>query len=130
MNGQSLVGMELGDLREALGPKEPGFRAKQIYHAIYAQRVRTPEEITSLPVALRHRLAEHFQHGLPEVASFFDSRDGTRRYLLRLSDGLTVETVLMPEESRDTICISSQVGCPVNCQFCLTAQMGLERNLT
>ena len=56
--------------------------------------------------------------------------DGTRRYLLELDDGRTVETVLMPEEARDTICISSQVGCPVNCQFCLTALMGLERNLT
>ena len=56
--------------------------------------------------------------------------DGTRRYLLALEDGKTVETVLMPEEGRDTICISSQVGCPVNCQFCLTALMGLERNLT
>ncbi len=57
--------------------------------------------------------------------------DGTRRYLLDLEDGRTVETVLMPEEgTRDTICISSQVGCPVNCQFCLTALMGLERNLT
>jgi 23S rRNA (adenine2503-C2)-methyltransferase len=60
----------------------------------------------------------------------FHSGDGTRRYLLGLEDRRTVETVLMPEEGRDTICISSQVGCPVNCQFCLTAQMGLERNLT
>jgi 23S rRNA (adenine2503-C2)-methyltransferase len=58
------------------------------------------------------------------------SVDGTRRYLLGLEDQKTVETVLMPEEGRDTICISSQVGCPVNCQFCLTALMGLERNLT
>ena len=56
--------------------------------------------------------------------------DGTRRYLLALEDQKTIETVLMPEEGRDTICISSQVGCPVNCQFCLTALMGLERNLT
>jgi 23S rRNA (adenine2503-C2)-methyltransferase len=56
--------------------------------------------------------------------------DGTQRYLLELEDRRTVETVLMPEESRDTICISSQVGCPVNCKFCLTALMGLERNLT
>ena len=60
----------------------------------------------------------------------YKSTDGTRRYLLELEDRRTVETVLMPEEGRDTICISSQVGCPVNCQFCLTALMGLERNLT
>jgi 23S rRNA (adenine2503-C2)-methyltransferase len=68
--------------------------------------------------------------GLPELVAEFHSSDGTRRYLLGLEDRRTVETVQMPEEGRDTICISSQVGCPVNCQFCLTAQMGLERNLT
>jgi 23S rRNA (adenine2503-C2)-methyltransferase len=68
--------------------------------------------------------------GLPEEAAEYQSKDGTRRYLLKLQDERTVETVLMPEEGRDTICISSQVGCPVNCQFCLTALMGLERNLT
>jgi len=68
--------------------------------------------------------------GLPAVERRFDSVDGTRRYLLRLEDDRTVEAVLMPEEGRDTICISSQVGCPVDCKFCLTALMGLERNLT
>lgn len=68
--------------------------------------------------------------GLPAVERRFDSADGTRRYLLRLEDNRTVEAVLMPEEGRDTICISSQVGCPVDCKFCLTALMGLERNLT
>ena len=68
--------------------------------------------------------------GLPEAAAEYQSKDGTRRYLLKLQDQRTVEAVLMPEEGRDTICISSQVGCPVNCQFCLTALMGLERNLT
>ena len=68
--------------------------------------------------------------GLPEIAQRYQSVDGTRRYLLRLEDGRTVETVLMPEDERDTICISSQVGCPVDCKFCMTALMGLERNLT
>ena len=67
---------------------------------------------------------------MPALVTEYRSSDGTRRYLLGLEDKRTVETVLMPEESRDTICISSQVGCPVNCRFCLTAQMGLERNLT
>ena len=68
--------------------------------------------------------------GLPEIAQRYESVDGTRRYLLRLDDGRTVETVLMPEGERDTVCISSQVGCPVDCKFCMTALMGLERNLT
>jgi 23S rRNA (adenine2503-C2)-methyltransferase len=64
------------------------------------------------------------------VAQLYQSADGTRRYLLRLDDGRTVETVLMPEGERDTICISSQVGCPVDCKFCMTALLGLERNMT
>jgi 23S rRNA (adenine2503-C2)-methyltransferase len=68
--------------------------------------------------------------GLPSAHKRFDSVDGARRYLLMLADGRTVETVLMPEENRDTVCISSQVGCPVDCKFCMTALMGLERNLT
>ena len=68
--------------------------------------------------------------GLPEIAQLYESADGTRRYLLRLDDGRTVETVCMPEGERDTLCISSQVGCPVDCKFCMTALLGLERNLT
>jgi 23S rRNA (adenine2503-C2)-methyltransferase len=67
---------------------------------------------------------------MPTVDRLFESSDGARRYLLRLGDGRTVETVLMPEGERDTICISSQVGCPVDCKFCMTALMGLERSLT
>jgi 23S rRNA (adenine2503-C2)-methyltransferase len=76
------------------------------------------------------RLEEEFPLGLPAIERRYDSIDGTRRYLLKLADGKTVEAVWMPEGERSTICISSQVGCPVNCQFCLTALMGLERNLT
>lgn len=68
--------------------------------------------------------------GVPEVERVFDSSDGTRRYLLKLADGKTVETVWMPEGERSTVCISTQVGCPVDCKFCLTALLGLERNLT
>ncbi|MCU1339542.1 MAG: radical enzyme Cfr family [Bryobacterales bacterium] len=68
--------------------------------------------------------------GIPEVEREFDSADGTKRYLLKLADGKTVETVWMPEGDRSTVCISSQVGCPVDCKFCLTALMGLERSLT
>ncbi len=104
----------------------PAFRARQIYDAVYRQHITEPERITTLPRALRERVSI----GLPEIAQQYDSVDGTVRYLLRLDDGKTVETVFMPERGRDTICISSQVGCPVDCKFCLTALMGLERNLT
>jgi 23S rRNA (adenine2503-C2)-methyltransferase len=127
---QSIVGLELPDLKEALGTGQPGFRAQQVYDAVYRQRVRDLAQATTLPVNLRKDLTSRLSMGLPELVTEFHSSDGTRRYLVGLEDRRTVETVLMPEEGRDTICISSQVGCPVNCQFCLTAQMGLERNLT
>ena len=122
--------MELPDIEAALGATEPRFRARQIYDAVYRQRVTDAGGISNLPKVLRARLTEELPLGLPEVERRYDSSDGTQRYLLRLADGKTVETVWMPEGDRSTICISSQVGCPVDCKFCLTALMGLERNLT
>ena len=126
----SLVGMELPELRMALGPEHPAFRARQLFDALYRRQVADLSEISTLPQALRNQLVSRFTPGLPAIEKRYDSVDGTRRYLLRLSDNRTVEGVLMPEDFRDTICISSQVGCPVDCKFCLTALMGLERNLT
>ena len=122
--------MELTEIREALGPDQPGFRAKQVYEALYRRQVTDLVQISNLPTALRHDLARSHEIGLPEVARLYESFDGTRRYLLRLHDARTVETVLMPEGERDTICISSQVGCPVDCKFCMTALLGLERSLS
>ena len=127
---QALVGLELTDIEAVLGQDQPAYRARQLYDAIYRRRVSAIGEITTLPSALRGDLDARCGVGLPEQVARFQSVDGTCRYLLRLDDGRTVETVLMPEEDRNTICISSQVGCPVNCRFCLTALMGLERNLT
>jgi 23S rRNA (adenine2503-C2)-methyltransferase len=122
--------MDLTDLREALGPDQPGYRAKQIYEAIYRGQAANLVQISTLPARLREDLAGRHEIGLPKVAHLYQSTDGTKRYLLELEDGRTVETVLMPEGERDTICISSQVGCPVDCKFCMTALMGLERSLT
>ena len=127
---QSLVGMDLHDLSEALGPDQPKYRARQIYDALYRQQVHDLSQVTSLPAPMRDELTGRHPLGLPEIARRYDSVDGTLRYLLRLADGKTVETVLMPEGERDTICISSQVGCPVDCKFCMTALLGLERSLT
>src|SRR5439155_4994462 len=79
---------------------------------------------------LRSELAAGHTVGLPRLARRYESSDGTKRYLLELEDGRSIEAVLMPEPGRDTICISTQVGCPVDCKFCMTALMGLERNLT
>jgi 23S rRNA (adenine2503-C2)-methyltransferase len=122
--------MELAEIETLLGTDQPRFRAQQIYDAVYRQRVSGLDRITNLPKPLRERLAGEMSLGLPVVERHFDSTDGTRRYLFKLADGKTVESVWMPEEARSTVCISTQVGCPVNCQFCLTALMGLERNLT
>lgn len=127
---RALLGLEPDAIRDLLGTDQPEYRARQVYHSLYRQRVRTIEEMTTLPAELRRQLARRARVGLPEQEQRYESADGTRRYLLRLDDGRTVEAVLMPEEGRDTICISTQVGCPVDCKFCLTALMGLERNLT
>src|SRR5580704_16763770 len=123
---ETIVGIELADVFAALGPDQPAYRAHQIYEAVYRRRSTDLGTVSNLPKNLRAR----FPIGLPQIERRFDSADGTRRYLLGLADGKTVETVWMPEGERSTICISSQVGCPVNCGFCLTALMGLERNLT
>jgi 23S rRNA (adenine2503-C2)-methyltransferase len=122
--------MDLSDLSGVLGPREPAYRARQIYYAIYRGGVVDLDRITTLPEGLRHQLASQYAIGFPAVEHLYRSGDGTLRYLLRLEDGRTVETVLMPEGDRDTICISSQVGCPVDCKFCMTALLGLERSLT
>jgi 23S rRNA (adenine2503-C2)-methyltransferase len=154
--GLSLI--ELTALMESLGQKP--YRASQLHHALYRQRVTTFDEATTLSQALRDTLvAEGYTVGLPEIVQTARSIDGTERYLIRMADGETVETVWMPdgdggergdgsqaaeeEEAEDrtanpaafpyrrsTICVSSQVGCAVNCQFCLTAKLGIRRNLT
>ena len=154
--GVSLEG--LTTLMESLGQR--AYRAGQLGEALYRQRTPSLDEITTLPVALRESLvAEGYTVGLPEIVQTACSVDGTERYLIRMADGETVETVWMPdgdggergdgslaaeeeegEEAsgtavafpyrRATICVSSQVGCAVNCQFCLTAKLGIRRNLT
>ncbi len=133
---------------------EPAWRGRQLAEAMYRQQVTELDAMTTLPKTLRQRLvAEGWQVGRPAIVQVFQSVDGTERYLVECvgGDGLTVETVWMPEgddgESGDgaeqdemeatakrhhhaTICVSSQVGCAVNCRFCLTAKLGLQRNLT
>jgi 23S rRNA (adenine2503-C2)-methyltransferase len=122
--------MELSELRQVLPADLPAYRAAQVYHAIYHRKVESLVQISTLPAAMRAELASRAALGFPELERLYQSVDGTKRYLLRLDDGRTVETVLMPEGDRDTVCISSQVGCPVDCKFCMTALMGLERSLT
>ncbi len=177
-NQTALFGMTLEELQAVVRQMDqPAYRAKQLSEALYRQRVASIDEMTTLPTELRERMkAEGYVVGLPEMVQTAKSVDGTERYLMRMADGETVETVWMPEgdggergdgseaadeeagetdlietESsepakrkrwqdvgtlekngyrRATICISSQVGCAVNCQFCLTAKLGIKRNLT
>ncbi len=143
--GGALFGMSVDDLRALAGSLgEKPFRGTQLADALYRQRVESLSGVTVLPAAVREALAASgYGVGLPELAQTAKSIDGTERYLVRLADGETVETVWMPggdgaeaEETegegykRATICVSSQVGCAVNCQFCLTARLGIRRNLT
>ena len=186
MDERALFGMNLAELTKRMGGLgQKPYRARQIFAALYKQRVASLDEMSTLPVALREELAAAgWVVGLPGMAQTAVSVDGTERYLMQMGDGETVETVWMPdgdggergdgseaaEEERGevetaaeavaggkesfwdrrgngrarsnfgtlaekgfrraTICISSQVGCAVNCQFCLTAKLGIRRNLT
>src|SRR5215213_3393033 len=119
---------ELVSFVETLG--EPAYRGRQLFGALQHRRLRNFEEISDLPKDLRARLSELGRAATLKVESQYLSNDGTRRYLMKTHDGLPVETVFIPEERRDTICFSSQSGCPLQCTFCLTAQLGLLRSLT
>jgi len=142
---------DLARLLDELG--QPPYRAQQIFDSIYRQRVPSTDQISPLPSAFRHELIDRgLSIGWPQIARRFTSADGTVRYLIACADEQTVEAVWMPEgdggESGDgsnagaeknpqprkwdraTICISSQLGCAVDCQFCLTALLGVKRNLT
>jgi 23S rRNA (adenine2503-C2)-methyltransferase len=130
---------ELRNFMQSLG--EPAYRGGQIYHALYAESRFDVASMTNLPTALRERLARESSIVLPEVRRRYESSDGAVRYVLALNapenpgvrviaKPATVETVFMPEENRQTICISTQAGCAVDCHFCLTATLGLIRNLS
>jgi 23S rRNA (adenine2503-C2)-methyltransferase len=123
-----LTKAELERFVEDLG--EPAYRGRQLFGALQRRRLRTFDEMTDLPKPFRARLAETATASTLTVESRYVAQDGTRRYLLKTHDGLPVETVFIPEERRDTICFSSQSGCPLQCDFCLTAKLGLLRTLT
>jgi len=153
----SLLGLTLQELTSlALESGQPAYRGQQLFDAVYRQRMERLDEISTLPLEYRTRLGEQgWRVRMPTVERKFISSDGTVRYLIGLADGETVETVWMPEgdggESGDgseageeseagapsrpvawgraTICVSSQVGCAVNCKFCFTALLGVKRNL-
>jgi len=126
-----LAGLTPAELTEFVaGLGEPDYRARQLFAALHRRRLRSFDEMTDLPKDLRAHLQARATAATLTVESRYISEDGTRRYLMKTHDGLPVETVFIPEERRDTICFSSQSGCPLQCSFCLTAKLGLLRTLT
>ncbi len=127
---------ELTDLAVSLG--EPSYRGAQLYQSLYVERLFDLSKMSTLPAAFRERLANEAKITLPTIRQRYNSTDGSVRYLFSLPPGddratsrpASVEAVFMPSDGRQTICISTQAGCAVDCQFCLTAQLGLIRNLT
>ncbi len=151
----SLLGLNREELTALVSEAgEPGYRARQVMDAVYRQRVESLAEISTLPLQFRDWLEQNgITVGAARTENKFVSNDGTVRYLIAFADGQSVETVWMPEGDggeagdgseagelaeaettrkwgRSTICVSSQVGCAVDCQFCLTALLGVKRNLT
>ena len=111
------------------GMGEKSFRGDQVLKWIYQHDTDDFEEMTNLGIELRSRMNEVADIRMPEIADDQMSRDGTRKWLLKLADGNHIEMVFIPEEGRGTLCISSQVGCALNCSFCHTARQGFNRNL-
>lgn len=119
---------ELTTFVEELGL--PRYRADQIFRGIHERRLPGFDQMTDLPKTLRDKLSHVATVSTLTVESKYISSDATRRFLMKTPDGHPVETVFIPTENRDTICFSSQSGCPLKCDFCLTAKLGLLRNLT
>ncbi len=109
---------------------EQDFRAGQVLQWVYQRGVTEFSDMTDLSKGLRGQLAAVAQIELPEIASEQISSDGTRKWLFKLADGNAIETVFIPEATRGTLCVSSQVGCSLNCTFCATARQGYNRNLS
>ncbi|HUJ75221.1 MAG TPA: 23S rRNA (adenine(2503)-C(2))-methyltransferase RlmN [bacterium] len=109
---------------------QKSFRARQIFRWLYQKHVASFEEMTDIAKPLRALLAQSFSLGSLEPAAQADSADGSRKFAFRLGDGKRIESVLMPNATHYTLCVSTQVGCAMGCAFCMTARMGLERNLT
>lgn len=110
---------------------EPAYRARQVWDWVWRKLEQDFYHMTNLPHRLRRRLAQEFDIGVPRPGALqLDAEEGTEKVLLQLADGEAIEAVLMREGTRRTVCVSTQVGCPVGCVFCSTGQMGFVRNLT
>lgn len=131
MNKSQILNYTLPSLAEELVTKHgiESFRAQQIFNWIYPRRLGSFEAMTNIAKDLREKLAENYEIFRPSFDSIQQSKDGTRKYLFGLKDGSQVESVLIKQPKRYTLCVSSQVGCAIGCTFCRTGLMGLKRNL-
>ena len=131
----SLIGLSTDDLKSALAEagveaKAVSMRARQLWNWIYVHGARDFASMSNLAKDFRRDMAERFSFARPEVVAEQISQDGTRKWLLRAGPGVEFETVFIPEPGRGTLCVSSQVGCTLNCRFCHTGTQALVRNLT
>ena len=126
-----LAGLSRRGLREWMSSEgQPGYRGEQVADWIFGRGVIQPEQMTNLPASLRLLLQARFHAPGSSVAEVSSSEDGTEKLLIELFDGESVEMVLIPSEERLTFCLSTQVGCPVQCRFCASGRDGLVRNLS
>jgi len=123
-----LSASRIGDFLESLGEKR--FRGTQILKWVHQQGVTDINEMTNISKGLRESLSEVAEVTLPEVVSVQDSVDGTRKWLIRMDGGSCIEMVYIPERDRGTLCVSSQIGCALDCSFCATGKQGFARDLT
>ncbi|MFA5144134.1 MAG: 23S rRNA (adenine(2503)-C(2))-methyltransferase RlmN [Candidatus Omnitrophota bacterium] len=132
MKKASIKDLSRPELTKALEEAgSPSYRGRQIFRWLYKVAVKSFDEMTDIPASLRSVLAAKFRISFPETMGFKRSlSDGTTKYLFELEDANTVETVLLPERARNTICLSSQVGCKFACDFCASAPFGFIRNLS
>lgn len=128
---QYLLGMTLAEITESVTELGlPKFTGKQITDWVYVKRVKRIDEMTNISLKNRELLSEKFDTGRSEPLDIQTSADGTRKMLFRTYSGKFIETVTIPEDDRLTICVSSQVGCRMNCDFCMTGKQGFQDNLT
>tara|TARA_X000000368_G_scaffold168739_1_gene133127 strand:+ start:751 stop:1899 length:1149 start_codon:yes stop_codon:yes gene_type:complete len=132
---RSLMGLPREQLSEALNvldipERQKNMRLNQVWGWLYNKGSKSIDEMTTLSLDLRRELEDHFDLSRPEISEDQISKDGTRKWLLKFKDGSEVETVFIPDSDRGTLCVSSQVGCTLNCTFCHTGTQKLVRNLT
>lgn len=127
----NILGLSADELAQlATRHGQPRYRGQQLFRALYGRRARDLAALTELDRKFRDELCRSYEVAYPAIQRTFVARDGTARYLLELGDGRSIETVYMPEEARVTLCLSSQVGCALDCRFCFTGLLGVRRNLS